>query len=91
MNKHRIGALIAAAALTLTFAGTAFAATENWAGNGYPIKENCDDAAPGTTVWICDGRQPRRRLTVNGVAQPGSWDAGRPERLVEVRHRLARQ
>ena len=27
MNKHRIGALIAAAALTLTFAGTAFAAT----------------------------------------------------------------
>ena len=29
MNKHRIGALIAAAALTLTFAGTAFAATEN--------------------------------------------------------------
>ena len=26
MNKHRIGALIAAAALTLTFAGTAFAA-----------------------------------------------------------------
>ena len=27
MNKHRIGALLAAAALTLTFAGTAFAAT----------------------------------------------------------------
>ena len=27
MNKHRIGALVAAAALTLTFAGTAFAAT----------------------------------------------------------------
>ena len=25
MNKHRIGALVAAAALTLTFAGTAFA------------------------------------------------------------------
>ncbi len=25
MNKHRIGALIAAAALTLTFAGTALA------------------------------------------------------------------
>ena len=48
INKHRIGALIAAAALTLTFAGTAFAATANWAGNGYPIKENCDDA--GTTV-----------------------------------------
>ena len=77
MNKHRIGALIAAAALTLTFAGTAFAATENWAGNGYPIKENCDDAAPGTTVWIWTGDSPTA-LTVNGVAQPGSWDQAGP-------------
>jgi len=77
MNKHRIGALIAAAALTLTFAGTAFAATENWAGNGYPVKENCDDAAPGTTVWIWTGDSPTG-LTVNGVAQPGSWDQAGP-------------
>ena len=77
MNKHRIGALIAAAALTLTFAGTAFAATENWAGNGYPIKENCDDAAAGTTVWIWTGDSPTA-LTVNGVAQPGTWDQAGP-------------
>jgi hypothetical protein len=77
MNKHRIGALIAAAALTLTFAGTAFAATENWAGNGYPVNEDCKAAAPGTFVWIWTGDSPTA-LTVNGVAQGGTWDQSGP-------------
>jgi hypothetical protein len=72
MNKHRIGALIAAMALTLTFAGTALGATETWGGNGYPVNENCEDAAPGTTVWIWTGGTPTG-LTVNGVAQDGEW------------------
>jgi len=58
MNKHRIGALIAAVALTLTFAGTALAdGSVNWEGNGITAgqfnNEQCDDAnAPGTMLWV---------------------------------------
>ena len=36
MNKHRIGALVAAVALTLTFASTALASSFTWGHNGYP-------------------------------------------------------
>ncbi len=39
MNKHRIGALVAAAALTLTFAGTAFAAEFAWQRQRLPERD----------------------------------------------------
>src|SRR6186997_1739936 len=58
MNKHRIGALVAAAALTLTFAGTAFAdGSVPWEGNGITNgefnNEQCDEANPaGTMLWV---------------------------------------
>ena len=55
MNKHRIGALVAAATLTLTFAGTAFAATDSWQGNGYPVKSDCNESEAGTALWIWTG------------------------------------
>ena len=77
MNKHRIGALIAAAALTLTFAGTALAdGTVNWDGNGITAgqfnNEVCNDAnAPGTMLWIFspggNDSVTGAELTVNGV------------------------
>ena len=71
MNKHRIGALVAAAALTLTFAGTAFASEFPWQGNGYP-NETCDGSQE-TALWIWTGDDPTS-LTVNGNLQSGSWE-----------------
>ena len=62
MNKHRIGALVAAAALTLTFAGTAFAAEDTWEGQGYPPKEDCEKSDPGEALWIWTGESD----SVNG-------------------------
>ena len=41
--------------------------------DGWPVKEDCNDAAPGTTVWIWTGDSPTA-LTVDGVAQAGSWE-----------------
>jgi hypothetical protein len=61
MKKLRIGALLAAGALLLTFAGTALATDlggqTNWEGNGYPIANGCnsDDTAPGQVLWIFTG------------------------------------
>jgi hypothetical protein len=55
MNKHRIGALVAAGALTLTFAGTAFAAEDAWGGQGYPVNEDCEKSAAGEALWIWTG------------------------------------
>ena len=77
MNKHRIGALVAAAALTLMFAGTALAdGTVPWTGqgitNGELNNEQCDaDNAPGTMLWIftlggADEAVTGATLTVNG-------------------------
>jgi hypothetical protein len=70
MNKHRIGALIAAAALTLTFAGTALATDHPWAGNGYP-QQSCN-GSPETALWVWTGDSPTS-LTINGNVQSGSW------------------
>jgi hypothetical protein len=70
MNKHRIGALIAAAALTLTFAGTALASTFPWGGNGYP-NAKCDDNS-SVMQWVWTGDSPTS-LTINGQVQSGSW------------------
>jgi hypothetical protein len=71
MNKHRIGALIAAAALTLTFAGTALASTFPWGGNGYP-NAKCDDNS-SVMQWVWTGDNPTS-LTINGQAQTGTWE-----------------
>ena len=71
MNKHRIGALVAAAALTLTFAGTALGATKVWAGNGYP-NETCNSGSE-TALWIWTGDNPGA-LTINGNVQSGTWE-----------------
>ena len=77
MNKHRIGALIAAAALTLTFAGTALAdGTVEWTGNGISAgqfnNEQCDAANPaGTMLWVFspsgNDSVTAAELTVNGT------------------------
>jgi hypothetical protein len=77
MNKHRIGALIAAAALTLTFAGTALAdGTVDWTGNGISAgqfnNEQCDAANPaGTMLWVFspsgNDSVTAAELTVNGT------------------------
>jgi hypothetical protein len=58
--------------LLALFPAAALGATQPWQGNGWPVTENCNDAAPGTTLWIWTGDSPTA-LTVNGVAQPGSW------------------
>ena len=90
MNKHRIGALIAAAALTLTFAGTAFADSSlQWTGqgvtNGEVNSENCDDVDPGELLWIfTDGDATDVYVTVDGnmvgtaVDKGGSWHITTP-------------
>ncbi|HEY3335638.1 MAG TPA: hypothetical protein VGK16_10440 [Candidatus Limnocylindrales bacterium] len=54
MNKHRIGALLAALALTLTFAGTTLAnGTIIWTGNGVTDGKYLEDCADGTgMLWI---------------------------------------
>jgi hypothetical protein len=70
MNKHRIGALIAAMALTLTFAGTAFASTFEWQGNGYP---NATCSADSQTMqWVWTGGTPGT-LTINGEDSGDGW------------------
>ena len=77
MNKHKIGALFAAVALTLTFAGTALAdGTVTWEGNGITDgqfnNEQCDDANPaGTMLWVFspggNDSVTAAELTVNGT------------------------
>ena len=72
---RKLGWLAVASMLALSIigpgTGVALGATQGWAGNGWPVKEDCKDAAPGTTVWIWTGDSPTA-LTVNGVAQAGS-------------------
>ena len=70
MNKHRIGALIAAAALTLTFAVSALATEFTWGGNGYP-NATCDENS-SVMQWVWTGDSPTS-LTINGQVQSGSW------------------
>ena len=77
MNKHRIGALFAALALTLMFAGTAFASgSVDWTGNGITDghfnTEQCDEANPaGTMLWVFspggNDSVTAAELTVNGT------------------------
>ena len=75
---RKLGWLAVASMLALAMigpgTGVALGATQGWAGNGWPVKEDCKDAAPGTTVWIWTGDSPTA-LTVNGVAQAGSLAA----------------
>src|SRR4051794_27805981 len=75
MNKRRIGALVAAAALTLTFAGTAFAGNLEWNGkNGWPVADGCnqDDTPPGSMLWIYTGDSDSAVvLTMNGDEYTG--------------------
>ena len=76
LGIRKLGWLAVASMLALSIigpgTGVALGATEGWAGNGWPVKEDCKDAAPGTTLWIWTGDSPTA-LTVNGVAQAGSW------------------
>lgn len=80
MKKLRIGALLAAGLMALSFAGTAFAAdnTVGWTGNGWPISTNCKDSAPGEMLWIYtgDSSQAKPVLTVNGVVVAQSATQG---------------
>jgi hypothetical protein len=58
--------------LTLVFAGTALAATVDWAGNGWPVNEDCENSAPGEMLWIYTGDSDSTVvLTVNGVTYDG--------------------
>jgi len=70
LNKHRIGALIAAMALTLTFAGSALATTFTWGHNGYP-NATCTGSQT-SMLWVWTGDSPTG-LTINGEAQTGTW------------------
>jgi hypothetical protein len=89
MKKHRIGALFAALALTLTFAGAAFAGELTWTGqgvtNGEVNSENCEDVEPGEQLWIfTDGDATDVFVTVDGntvgtaVDKGGSWHITTP-------------
>jgi hypothetical protein len=75
LNKHKLGAVIAAAMLVLTFAGTAFAGTATWNGvNGWPVANGCnaDDTPAGSMLWIYTGDSDSAvKLTVNGVEYTG--------------------
>ncbi|HEU0244084.1 MAG TPA: hypothetical protein VFQ75_09280, partial [Candidatus Limnocylindrales bacterium] len=71
MNKHRIGALFAALALTLTFAGTVLATDAAWEGNGYP-SASCTADTTGNMLWIWTGDSPTS-LTINGHEYTG-WE-----------------
>ena len=72
MKLTQITAVLGALILSLGLAGTALGATQGWGGNGWPVKSACDETPAGTTVWIWTGDSPTA-LTVNGVAQAGSW------------------
>jgi hypothetical protein len=80
MNKHRLGALVAAAALTLTFAGTAFAGSFDWNGkNGWPVADGCnqDDTPAGFMLWIYTGDSDSDVvLTMNGTEYTGVQKGG---------------
>src|SRR4051794_19519011 len=83
MKKHRIGALVAAAALTLTFAGSAFAADNSitWTGqgasNGSPKTNDCDGLKAGELLWILtDGTAENAYVTVDGAGHINGTDVG---------------
>jgi hypothetical protein len=90
MKKSRFGALVAAAALTLTFAGTAFADSSlQWTGqgatDGQVDTEKCDDVDAGELLWIfTDGDATNVYVTVDGqqigtaVDKGGSWHITTP-------------
>ena len=74
MMKVRIGALLAAAAVVLTFAGTALAdGSLDWNGtNGWPVKDNCTNSQPGEMLWIFTGDSAADVvLTMNGSTYTG--------------------
>ncbi|MEI7744945.1 MAG: hypothetical protein WCK58_14500, partial [Chloroflexota bacterium] len=73
MKQHRLGAVIAAAMMVLTFAGVALAGTVNWSGvNGWPVSVNCSDSAPGEILWIYTGDSDSPVvLTMNGKTYTG--------------------
>jgi len=87
MKKRRLGALLAAGALALSFAGTAMAAgpfTVDWDGGG--VKDGaiqtvkCDkDNPPGTIYWILTtggGNATDATLTVNSDSHTDGWASG---------------
>ena len=58
--------------LLLAMAGTAFAATVDWEGNGWPVSTNCQDSKPGEMLWIYTGNSDSDVvLTMNGVTYTG--------------------
>ena len=73
---RKLGWLAVASMLALAMIGpgtaVALGSDQTWAGNGWPVKENCKDAAPGTIVWIWTGDNPTA-LTINGQVQAGTW------------------
>ena len=82
MKKSRLGALVAAAALTLTFAGTAFADGQtNWTGNGLGengYNDGCKEDGPDTMLWIYNpggnGNVTAAELFINGQSQGAMSD-----------------
>jgi hypothetical protein len=71
LNKHRIGALIAAMALTLTFASTALASTFTWGHQGFP-NDTCTGSQT-SMLWVWAGGGTPTGLTINGEQQTGTW------------------
>jgi hypothetical protein len=58
--------------LMLAFASTVLAAEVNWAGNGWPVNEDCQNSDPGEMLWIYTGDSDSTVvLTVNGVDYDG--------------------
>ena len=87
MRKHRLGALLVAGALLLTYAGTTLATdtfTTHWTGGGVEngaIKSvQCDsDNPPGTIYWVLTtggGNATSGTLTVNGHDYAPGWASG---------------
>jgi hypothetical protein len=77
MKTKRIAALLAAGALLLTLASSAFATAESsfdWQkdgnGQGWP-NATCTDSS-ASMLWVWTGENPTS-LTINGNVQAGSW------------------
>jgi hypothetical protein len=81
MNKHRIGALIGAAALTLTFAGTAFAATYATVSGHAAASAESNSADYWSDLYGLDCE----KIYDGGGAEIDSWEADADYAVVIVK------
>ena len=87
MKPHRLFALLAALAMTLMFAATAFAGTVTWTGQGVTDGElnnvDCEASETGFGLFIYTGDSDTAPvLTIDGVPYTGVQQG---QRLVALR------